>query len=106
MLAVEGLGLDNEPATQVATEALTPGEWPIYYKGKSLGKGEFGEVHLVTRARDRFVFTAKTFKPPSNKRKLEEELPAQLTRVQREFTLIRDNPYISYATRSTYYDLK
>lgn len=76
----------------------TPGERPIYYKGKSIGKGEFGEVHLVFRARDGLVFAAKTFKPPPNKRKRKEELPAWLTRVRREFTLMRDNPHVSCAT--------
>ena len=96
--AVEGLGLDSEPATQAATEAPTPGERLIYYKGRRIGKGQFGEVHLVFRARDGLVFAAKTFKPLPNKRKHEEELPAWLTKIRREFTLMRDNPHVSYAT--------
>jgi len=95
---VEGLGLDSEPATQAATEAPTPGERLIYYKGKMIGKGEFGEVRLVFRARDGLVFAAKTFKPLPNKRKREEELPAWLTKIRKEFTLMRDNPHVSYAT--------
>ncbi|KAJ2896230.1 hypothetical protein MKZ38_005724 [Zalerion maritima] len=85
--AVEGLGLDSEPATQAATEAPTPGDRLIYYKGKRVGKREFGEVHLVFRARDGLVFAAKTFKPLLNKRKREEELPAWLTKIQRESLL-------------------
>ena len=95
--AVEGLGLDSEPATQAATEAPTAGERLIYYQGRRIGKGQFGEVHLVFRARDGLVFAVKTFKPLPNKRKHEEELPAWLTKIRREFTLMRDNPHVSYA---------
>lgn len=57
--AVEALGLDSEPTTQAASEAPTPSERLIYYKGRRIGKGQFGEVHLVFRARDGLVFAAK-----------------------------------------------
>jgi hypothetical protein len=92
---VEGLGLDSEPETQAASEAATPRERLIYYKDKSIGKGTFGEVHRVIRARDGKFFAAKTFKAPPNKRKLDEVDPAWLTGIRREFTVMRDNPHVS-----------
>lgn len=96
--AVEGLSVNSESVTQTVIEALTSRERPIYYKGKSIGKGEFSEVGLVFRAHDGLVFAALTFKPPPNKRKRKEKLPAWPTRVRREFTLMRDNPHVSCAT--------
>lgn len=101
--AVEALGLDSGSVTRAATGAPTPGERLIYYKGRKIGKGQFGEVHLVFRARDGLVFAAKTFKPLPKKRKREEELPAWLTKIRRGFTLMRDNPHISYAHRPVRY---
>lgn len=61
------------------------------------------EVHLVFRARDGLVFAAKTFKYLPNKWKHEEELSAWLTKIRREFTLMRDNPHVSYATATSRY---
>lgn len=92
------LSVKSEMTTQAATEAPTVGEQLIYYKRKFLGKGGFGEVHQVVKARDGLVFAAKTFKRSSNKRKGGEELPAWLEKIRREFTLMRDNPHVSYIT--------
>ncbi|KAI9674976.1 MAG: hypothetical protein M1817_001382 [Caeruleum heppii] len=92
---------DSEPATQAATEVPTPGERLIYYKGRRIGKGQLGEVHLVSRARDGLVFAAKTFKPLPKKRKHEEDLPAWLTKIRRKFTLMKENPVKATRRRSS-----
>ena len=88
--AVDGLGLDSEPTTQAPSEAQTVDERLIYYHDEVIGTGTFGEVHRVIRARDGKVLAAKTFKPPANKRKLDEVDPAWLTGIRREFTLLKE----------------
>lgn len=93
--AVDGLGLDSEPTTQAPSEAQTVDNRLIYYHDEVVGTGTFGEVHRVIRARDGKIFAAKTFKPPANKRKLDEVDPAWLTGIRREFTLMKENPHVS-----------
>lgn len=92
---VEGLGLDSEPATQAPSGAPTPSERLIYYRDRRIGKGTFGEVHRIIKARDGKYFAAKTFNPPANKnkRKLNEVDPTWLMGIRREFTIMRDNPH-------------
>ena len=93
--AVDGLGLDSEPTTQAPSEAQTVDDRLIYYHDEVIGTGTFGEVHRVIRARDGKVLAAKTFKPPANKRKLDEVDPAWLTGIRREFTLMKENSHVS-----------
>jgi hypothetical protein len=93
--AVEGLGLDSQPTTQAPSEVQTLGERLVYYRDKGIGKGAFGEVYRVIRARDGRSFAAKTFKPPAKKRKLGENDPVWLANIRREFTLMKDNPHVS-----------
>ena len=103
---IEGLGLNSGPATQAASEAPTPGERLVYYKGKSLGSGQFGEVHMMIRARDGRIFAAKTFASAAKtvaslpqKRKREESDPGWLSKIRREFYLMREHPHVGfYAT--------
>ncbi|KAL9118861.1 MAG: hypothetical protein Q9187_004583 [Circinaria calcarea] len=92
--AVGGLGLDSQATTQAPSEAQTLGDRLIYYKGKSIGKGAFGQVHRLIRVRDGKVFAAKIFKhSTNNKRKLDEVDPVWLTKIRREFTIMKDNPH-------------
>ncbi|KAK5011186.1 hypothetical protein LTR28_005054, partial [Elasticomyces elasticus] len=58
-----------------------------------IGKGTFGEVYRVIRARDGKYSAAKTFIRPANKRQLDEVDPVWLTGIRREFTLMKDNPH-------------
>ncbi|KAK4981719.1 hypothetical protein LTR66_009760 [Elasticomyces elasticus] len=90
--AVEGLGLDSAETTQAPSEAQTLGERLLYYNSKSIGKGTFGEVYMVIRARDGKYFAAKIIIGPANKRQLDEVDPVWLTGIRREFTLMKDNP--------------
>ena len=93
---IEGLGLDNQPATQAPSEAPTPSERLIYYKDKIIGKGAFGEVRRVIKTHDGKYFAAKTFNLPANKhkRKLDEVDAAWLMEIRREFAVMRDNPHV------------
>lgn len=92
---LDGLGLESDLVTAEPSEAQTPVERLIYYIDKLIGKGAFGEVHRVIKARDGKYFAAKTFTSPANKRKLDDNEPAWLTRIRREFTVMRDNPHVS-----------
>ncbi|MCJ1407503.1 hypothetical protein MMC19_001574 [Ptychographa xylographoides] len=69
----QGLGLDNEPPTEPPSEAQTLTERLIYYKEREIGKGSFGVVHRLIRARDGKFFAAKTFESPANDRKRRRE---------------------------------
>lgn len=94
--AVDGFGLKSQATTQAPSEVQTLGERLIYYKGNSIGSGEFGQVHSVIRARDGKLFAAKIFKLPiNNKRKLDEVDPVWLTKIRREFTIMKNNPHVS-----------
>ena len=94
---VGALGLDSDPATQAPSQAPTPRERLIYYKDERVGKGAFGEVHRVIKARDGKYFATKTFNAPANKnkRKLDEVDPVWLMGIRRDFTLMEDNPHVS-----------
>ena len=95
VLAVDGLGLNSECTTQAPSEAQTPNDRLIYYHGGVIGRGEYGKVIRVTRARDGEVLAAKIFKPSPNKRKLDQVDPAWLTKIRREFTLMEQNTHVS-----------
>ncbi|KAL8808694.1 MAG: hypothetical protein Q9200_004109 [Gallowayella weberi] len=92
---VQALDLDSKPTTQAASEALSPREKPIYYAVRSIGKGAFGEVLKIIRARDGKAFAAKTFNPPpnNNKRQRNDPSPTWLMNIRREFTIMNDNPH-------------
>ncbi|MCJ1252164.1 hypothetical protein MMC30_009403 [Trapelia coarctata] len=72
VLAVEGFGLDSDLSTATPNQAQTPSERPVYYNDKKIGKGAFGEVRRLIKARDGKYFAAKSFNPPTNKRKHDE----------------------------------
>ena len=92
---VDGLGLNSDPTTATPSEAQTPSERLVYYNDKRLGKGGFGKVHRVIKARDGKFFAAKTFNTPAKKRKMDEVDPAWLTSIRREFDIMANNPHVS-----------
>lgn len=93
-LAVDAPSFDSEPSTQAPSQAQTLNDRSIYYHDKVIGKGAYGEVLRVHRARDQKVLAAKRFNPPANKRKLDDIDPVWLTGIRREFTLIKENPHV------------
>ena len=86
--AIEGLELYSQPTTQAPSVIQTPGERLIYYFHKHIGQGSFGKVYMVIRVRDGKVVAAKTFKAPAKKRNIDEDDPAWLIRIRREFLLM------------------
>lgn len=94
---MEELGLDSRVTTQASSEAPTPGEKLIYYKDRRIGKGMYGEVYRLVRARDGKYLAAKTFSPPPNgtKRRLDESDPDWIRQIRKEFTVMSDNPHVS-----------
>lgn len=97
VLAVKGLGLDSDSSTATPSQAQTPSERPVYYIDKKVGKGAFGEVHRLIKARDGKYFAAKSFMPPTNKRKHDEVDPVWLAGIRREFTIMKNNPHVNVA---------
>ena len=93
--AIGALGLESEASTEAPSECPTATERLIYYDDGCIGSGSFGQVHRVVRARDGEVFAAKRFRPPPTKRKLNEDTPAWLEGIWREFTVMKDNPHVS-----------
>nr|POE47687.1 hypothetical protein CFP56_01018 [Quercus suber] len=94
MQAIAELGTNSRPVTQEASGALTPVEQPICYRGKCLGSGSFGEVHLNVRASDGAIVATKTFKREPNKRKFGSESPEWSANIEREFGLMWDNSHV------------
>ena len=93
--AVEGLGLDSGATTQAPSRTTTQApsrttsqahsgattqapsviqtprenyERLVYIKDRCIGKGTFGQVFTLIRARDGKIFAGKTFVSPANKR--------------------------------------
>lgn len=108
--AISGLGLRCEPPTEALTESPTISNLPIYCHEQLLGEGAFGKVYKAIRVRDGKILAIKTFRPPdkvkkakklgekpaNNKRKLDEMAdPAWVRQIQREFTLMKENPHVS-----------
>ncbi|KAK3174011.1 hypothetical protein K4F52_010317, partial [Lecanicillium sp. MT-2017a] len=80
---LEGIQLDSVIATQQPTESATPTQHTLYYWEEELGRGQFGTVRKVIRARDGEVFAAKEFRHPSHDRSI----------IRREYKIMRDNPH-------------
>jgi len=93
--AVDGLTLTSGPSTAAPSGAVTPGTLPIYYKTGKLGKGQFGTVYHVIRARDARYFAAKIFDDITKKRSRGESVSAKEACIQREFKFSSDFPHVS-----------
>lgn len=93
---IEELSINNGALFPAATKGPNAGQQLIYYKGETLENSGCDEVQKVFRARDGLVFAAKIFRRLPSKRKQEDELPAWLTKIRREFTLMSENPHVSY----------
>jgi len=59
--SVEALEFDSYPTTTAPSQSRTPSQQPIYLNDGLIGRGEFGEVRRVIKARDGKVYAAKTF---------------------------------------------
>jgi hypothetical protein len=92
---VGALGLDSEPTTATLSQAQTPGERPVYYNDRTIGKGAFSKVRKFIKLRDGEYFAAKYFFRPANKRKHDADDPEWLAKIRGEFTIMRDNPHVS-----------
>lgn len=67
----------------------------VYYNDGRIGKGAFGEVRKYIKLRDGEYFAAKScFFGPANKRKHDADDPEWLAKIRREFTIMKDNPYV------------
>lgn len=97
---VEGLDVNSTPTTPAATGVPKPGDMLIYIRDRKIGKGAYGEVYRVIRARDGQVCAGKTFHPPANrnKRKLDEVGATWLREIRREYALMESHPHVSFVS--------
>jgi hypothetical protein len=95
---LQGLGLVSPAATEPPSEAQTTSERLIYFKEREIGRGTFGRVFQLIRARDGKYFAGKVFTPPvtSKKRRRGEIDPAWLIGIRREYTLVKENPHVRF----------
>ena len=92
-------------STVAPSTARTPGDRPIYLYDGILGKGQFGEVRKVIRARDGETYALKMCFPPDrpraiarSKRKRDDPVWTRwLERVRNEYEIMRTNPHVSQA---------
>ena len=99
--SVKALEFDSYPTTTAPSQPRTPSQRPIYLDDGLIGRGEFGEVRRVIKARDGKVYAAKTFFPPpkgpqqrgSKKRKRDAE--EWLEKVRNEIAIMTNNPHVS-----------
>lgn len=98
-LSIKALDLINEPSTQASSEVSTPRERLIYYSVKYVGKKTFDKIMKIIKAQNEKVFVVKTFDPPQslNKRGQDKPNPKWLRKIQREFSLMKNNPHVSFA---------
>ncbi|KAF2006473.1 hypothetical protein P154DRAFT_422063, partial [Amniculicola lignicola CBS 123094] len=92
-------GAPDYPSTQAPSKAPTPRDRLVYYAVKHVGVGTFGKVMKIIKARDGKVLAAKIFNPPPNRNKRQRNDPdlGWLMNIRREFTLVRDNPHVSFS---------
>ena len=94
---VDELGLASGKTTVAPTDAPSLRESLLYFKGEKVGKGSFGEVFKCIQLRHGTLLAAKSFTPPTRKRKRDEEIPAWLVGIRREFSLMVQNPHVGPA---------
>ena len=103
--SVSVLGLDSNPTTAaLSRQPRTPGKRRILLNDRKIGRGDFGQVHLVTDARDGHFYAAKTFNPPTptrnggKKRKLNNaDWLRWLAGIRNEVAIMEENPHVSVA---------
>lgn len=107
--SVNALVFSSNPLTAEPSEPWTPNPRPIYHKEELIGKGEFGLVHKVTKARDGKQYASKTFFAPPKKiskrgkRKRDElEYDKWLESVRNEIAIMRNNPHVSCAIATSF----
>lgn len=91
------LDIQSAPTTAKPSQAQTPGTRAIYFKDKAIGKGQFGEVFRVIRARDGVLFASKTILAPTEKRKLDQPASSSSHKIQcmrKEFALMELNKHV------------
>lgn len=93
------LGLDSSVTTAAASQSQTPGQRPIYLDDGFIGRGQYGEVRRIIKARDGKYYAAKKFIPPNKdpkrdkKRKRDEH--DWLKKIQNEIAIMKNNPHVS-----------
>jgi hypothetical protein len=95
---VQGLGLISPAVTEPPSETQTTSERLIYFRQFEIGKGTFGRVFKLIRARDGKYLAGKVLVPPvtSKKRRRGDIDPTWIIGVRREYTLAKDNPHVSF----------
>lgn len=97
--SVDALTFDSFLSTATPSEPRTPRQPAIYLDEKVIGKGEFGEVRRVIKARDGLFYAAKAFYPPfkdsdrGQKRKRGED--GWRYKIRDEIDVMRNNPHVS-----------
>lgn len=89
------LGFEGALTIARPVTAETPRDRLVYYDDKIIGQSTLGSVLGVIRMRDGKYFAAKTFPPPSNKRKRDGVELSWLIDLRREFTIMKDNSHVS-----------
>lgn len=96
---VEGLAFNSYPSTAAPSEPRTPGHEAIYVEKEEIGKGQFGKVHRVLKARNGVYYAAKIFESPfentrgNRKRKRDEE--QWMAKVMNEIDIMRTHPHVN-----------
>ena len=106
--SVEALEFDSYQTTTAPSQPRTPSQRPIYLDDGLIGRGEYGEVRRVIKARNGNVYAAKTFFPPpkgpqrrdKKKRKRDaekwsEKVRTWLEKIRNEIAIMVNNPHVS-----------
>lgn len=95
---VDLLELESGRTTITPSQPLTPDKHPIYIDDRLIGRGQFGEVRKVIKARDGDFYAAKKFFPPpvdpngNKKRKRDES--NWLEKIRNEIAIMESNPHV------------
>ena len=102
---IDILGLESSGTTAAPSQPLTPIQRPIYLNDELIGRGQFGEVHRVIKARDGKYFASKKFitptMDPKGSKKGKRDQKYWLERIRNEIAIMETNPHVS-ALRSTH----
>lgn len=87
------LGLDSNVTTAAPSQSQTPRQHPIYLDDGFIGRGTYGEVRRIIKARDGKRYAVKKFIPPDKKRKRDEQ--DWLEKIQNEIIIMKNNSHVS-----------
>lgn len=105
---IDAVDLNSSNRSTVApSQARTPGKRAIYLDDGVIGKGSFGEVRRVIKARDGRYYAMKKWFPPDppamkHDKKRKREDPAWISwseQIRCEYEFMKNNPHVSDTVR-------